>query len=83
MVKVNLDWYEDKTYWRRGYLSENFDKGIELGYKKSKEGQKAFGFRSKLLSVAIGKNESAAVGKKAIETDLRKQVNVLGKILVL
>lgn len=86
MVKVNLDWYEDKTYWRRGYLSENFDKGIELGYKKSKEGQKAFGFRSKLLSVAIGKNESAAVGKKAIETDfeeagkcpnLQKALNVM------
>lgn len=72
MVKVNLDWYEDKTYWQRGYLSENFDKGIELGYKKSKEGQKAFGFRSKLLSVAIGKNESAAVGKKAIETDFEE-----------
>ena len=72
MVKVNLDWYEDKTYWRRGYLSENFDKGIEVGYKKSKEGQKAFGFRSKLLSVAIGKNESAAVGKKAIETDFEE-----------
>lgn len=72
MVKVNLDWYEDKTYWRRGYLSENFDKGIELGYKKSKEGQKAFGFRSKLLSVVIGKNESAAVGKKAIETDFEE-----------
>lgn len=72
MVKVNLDWYEDKTYWRRGYLSENFDKGIELGYKKSKEGHKAFGFRSKLLSVAIGKNESAAVGKKAIETDFEE-----------
>lgn len=72
MVKVNLDWYEDKTYWRRGYLSENFDKGIELGYKKSKEGQRAFGFRSKLLSVAIGKNESAAVGKKAIETDFEE-----------
>lgn len=72
MVKVNLDWYEDKTYWRRGYLSESFDKGIELGYKKSKEGQKAFGFRSKLLSVAIGKNESAAVGKKAIETDFEE-----------
>lgn len=72
MVKVNLDWYEDKTYWRRGYLSENFDKGIELGYKKTKEGQKAFGFRSKLLSVAIGKNESAAVGKKAIEIDFEE-----------
>lgn len=86
MVKVNLDWYENNTYWKRGYLSENFEKGIELGYKKSKEGQKAFGFRSKLLSVAIGKNESAAVGKKAIETDfeeagkcpnLQKALNVI------
>lgn len=72
MVKVNLDWYENHTYWKRGYLSENFDKGIELGYKKTKEGQKAFGFRSKLLSVAIGRNESAAVGKKAIETDFEE-----------
>ena len=72
MVKVNLDWYENYTYWKRGYLSENFDKGIELGYKKTKEGQKAFGFRSKLLSVAIGRNESAAVGKKAIETDFEE-----------
>ena len=72
MVKVNLDWYENHTYWKRGYLSENFDKGIELGYKKTKEGQKAFGIRSKLLSVAIGKNESAAVGKKAIETDFEE-----------
>lgn len=79
MVKVNLDWYEDKTYWRRGYLSENFDKGIELGYKKSKEGQKAFGFRSKLLSVAIGKNESAAVGKKAIETDFEEAGKCFGE----
>lgn len=86
MAKVNLDWYENHTYWKRGYLSENFEKGIELGYKKSKEGQKAFGFRSKLLSVAIGKNESAAVGKKAIETDfeeagkcpnLQKALNVI------
>lgn len=72
MVKVNLDWYENHTYWKRGYLSENFDKGIELGYKKTKEGQKAFGFRSKLLSVAIGRNESAAVGKKAIEIDFEE-----------
>lgn len=86
MAKVNLDWYENNTYWKRGYLSENFEKGIELGYRKSKEGQKAFGFRSKLLSVAIGKNESAAVGKKAIETDfeeagkcpnLQKALNVI------
>lgn len=72
MVKTNLDWFENNTNWARGYLSENFEKGIELGYKKSKDGQKAYGFRSKLLSVAIGKNESAAIGKKAIETDFEE-----------
>ena len=72
MVKVNLDWYENNTYWQRGYLSENFENGIELGYKKTKDGQKAYGFRSKLISVAIGKNESAAVGKKSIETDFEE-----------
>lgn len=72
MVKVNLDWFENHTNWARGYLSENFENGIELGYKRSKDGQKSYGFRSKLLSVAIGKNESAAVGKKAIETDFEE-----------
>ena len=30
MVKVNLDWYENNTYWKRGYLSENFEKGKEI-----------------------------------------------------
>lgn len=78
MVKTNLDWFENNTNWARGYLSENFEKGIELGYKKSKDGQKAYGFRSKLLSVAIGKNESAAIGKKAIETDFEEAGKCFG-----
>jgi hypothetical protein len=34
MLKTCLDWYENKTYWRRGYLSESLGE-IELGYKKT------------------------------------------------
>lgn len=64
MTKTNLDWFETKTYWRRGYLSEDYEKGITLGYKKKTEGSKRFGFKSKLLSKAIGRNTSAAIGKK-------------------
>lgn len=84
MVKVNLDWYENNTYWQRGYLSENFENGIELGYKKTKDGQKAYGFRSKLISVAIGKNESAAVGKNLLKQTLKKleSVQIFKKLLM-
>jgi len=71
MAKKNLDWLETNTYWRRGYISESME-SIELGYKKKNEGNKKFGYRSKLLSVAIGRNESAAVGKKAIEIDFEE-----------
>lgn len=71
MAKKNLDWLESNTYWRRGYISESIE-SIELGYKKKTEGNKKFGFRSKLISVAIGRNESAAVGKKAIEIDFEE-----------
>lgn len=71
MAKKNLTWYEDMTYWRRGFLSESID-NIELGYKKSKEGNKKYGFRSKVISVAIGRNESAAIGKKAIAIDFEE-----------
>lgn len=72
MAKVNLDWFENHTDWKRGYLSEDFNKGIELGYRKKSKGMMAFGFRSKLLSIPIGKNESAAVGKKSLETDFEE-----------
>lgn len=71
MVKKNLDWLETQTYWKRGYLSESLT-SIELGYKKTKEGNKKYGFRSKVLSVAIGRNESAPVGKKAIDIDFEE-----------
>ena len=71
MVKKNLDWYENSTYWRRGYLSEDYQ-NIELGYKKKKEGNKKFGWRSKLLSVGCRNNESAVVGKDIFEADFEE-----------
>ncbi len=68
MVKKNLDWFENNTYWRRGYLSENY-KSIELGYKKAREGNKKYGYRSKVLSVTLFNNPSAPIGKGAIDID--------------
>lgn len=69
MAKKCLDWFETKTYWHRGYLSESMD-GIQLGYKLRSKGNIAFGNQSKLLSYAIGHNTSAAVGKKGISIDV-------------
>jgi len=71
MAKKNLNWYETQTYWKRGFLSED-KANIELGYKKRREGNKKYGFQSKILSVAIGRNESAAIGKKAIDIDFEE-----------
>jgi hypothetical protein len=71
MAKKNLEHYENTTYWKRGFLSESLE-AIELGYKRKKEGNKKYGFRSKILAVAIGRNESAAVGKKAIDIDFEE-----------
>lgn len=68
MIKTNLDWYETQTYWKRGYLTEGLE-GIELGYKKQKEGNKKFGWRSKCLSVTLRNNPGAPIGKGAIEID--------------
>jgi len=68
MVKTNIEWFENKTYWKRGLLSETLDQ-IELGYKKSKEGQKKYGFRSKVLSFATKTNPAKAIGGKSIEID--------------
>lgn len=69
MAKQCLDWFETKTYWHRGYLSEAMD-GIQLGYKLRAKGNIAFGNQSQLLSYAIGHNTSAAVGKKGISIDV-------------
>jgi hypothetical protein len=71
MVKRNLDWYETQTYWSRGYLSEQLD-SLELGYKRQKEANKRFGWRSKVLSVGCRANESALVGKDTFEVDFEE-----------
>lgn len=71
MAKKNLDWYETQTYWKRGFLSESLD-NIELGYKKKKDGNKKYGFRSNIVSVAIGRNTSAAIGKKGTIIDFEE-----------
>lgn len=71
MAKKCLDHFEEHTFWRRGYISEAID-DILLGYRVSAKGLKNFGWMSNLYSVACGKNESAAVGKKAIEIDFEE-----------
>jgi hypothetical protein len=71
MLKKCLDWYENKTYWKRGYLSENLEE-IELGYKLKHTGNKKYGFRSKALSVTCRDNPNAAVGKAAVEIDFEE-----------
>jgi len=71
MVKINLDWYENSTHWKRFYLSEGLD-SIELGYRTKSGGNKKYGYRSKLLSVSLFNNESAAIGKRAIEIDFEE-----------
>lgn len=71
MAKKCLDHFEEHTFWRRGYISEAID-DILLGYRISTKGLKNFGWMSNLYSVACGKNESAAVGKKAIEIDFEE-----------
>lgn len=71
MAKKCLDHFEEHTFWRRGYISEAID-DILLGYRVSTKGLKNFGWMSNLYSVSCGKNESAAVGKKAIEIDFEE-----------
>lgn len=71
MAKKCLDHFEEHTFWKRGYISEAID-DILMGYRISTKGLKNFGWMSNLYSVAIGKNESAAVGKKAIEIDFEE-----------
>jgi len=71
MVKTNLDWLEENTHWKRLYLSEKMD-AIELGYKTKKGGNKKFGWKSKLLSVSLFNNPSAAIGKRALEIDFEE-----------
>lgn len=78
MAKKCLDHFEEHTFWKRGFISESID-DILLGYRVSSKGLKNFGWLSNLYSVAIGKNESAAVGKKAIEIDFEEAGKCVAK----
>lgn len=78
MAKKCLDHFEEHTFWKRGYISEVID-DILMGYRVSTKGLKNFGWLSNLYSVAIGKNESAAVGKKAIEIDFEESGKCVAK----
>lgn len=71
MVKTNLDWLEDNTYWKRGYLSQDLE-AIELGYRKKRSGNKKFGWKSKCISVSLFSNASAAIGKDGYEIDFEE-----------
>ncbi len=64
LTKRNLDWYENNTYWRRGYIKEDLE-NIISGYKIRTEGNKLYGDQSSIVSVSLGKNTSAAAGQTA------------------
>lgn len=64
LTKRNLDWYENHTYWTRGFIKESLD-NIITGYKIRSEGNKLFGDQSSIVSVSLGKNTSAAAGQTA------------------
>lgn len=64
LTKKNLDWYENHTYWKRGFLSEDLE-NIITGYKIRNEGNKFFGDQSSLISVSLRTNTSAAAGQTA------------------
>ncbi len=63
-TKRNLDWYENHTYWRRGFIKEDLE-NIQTGFKISTEGNKLFGDQSSVVSVSLQSNTSAAAGQTA------------------
>ena len=71
MLKRNLDWYENNTHWKRFYISEDLE-NVELGYRTTTGGNKKEGWRSALFSVSLRNNESAAIGKRAVEIDFEE-----------
>lgn len=71
MLKNNLNWYETKTYWERGFISEDIT-SLELGYKEQGGGHKHLGWLSKGISVTCGTKPGAAAGKRALEIDFEE-----------
>ncbi|MCK4501087.1 hypothetical protein KAU11_11365, partial [Candidatus Babeliales bacterium] len=70
MTKANLDWYELETYWHRGYISESL-KELETGYKLPTSNI-THGFKSKLISSACERDESALMGKDAYKIKIEE-----------
>lgn len=71
MAKRYLDFLELNTDFRRGYLKEQAEH-IKLGYKRSTEGNKEFGYQSEIVAVSFMNNPDAAVGKDAIKIKLEE-----------
>lgn len=71
MAKRYLDFLELNTDFKRGYLKEQVEH-IKLGYKKSQEGNKEFGYQSEIVAVSFMNNPDAAVGKDAIKIKLEE-----------
>lgn len=59
-----ISWIENKTPFRRGILSRDWDKGVTLGFKK-KRSMIEEGYLSTLWSVTCSTNPSALIGKSA------------------
>lgn len=71
MLKTNLDWYENYTYWHRGYVKEDL-REITLGYKTSTGGNKIYGWNSTAISETLFNNPNAFIGKDATEIDIEE-----------
>lgn len=71
MAKTYLDFLELHTDFGRGYLKESSEH-IKLGYKKTTEGQKEFGYRSELVALSFMNNPDAAVGKDAVKIKMEE-----------
>ena len=63
MLKTNLDWYEQNTFWHRGILSKVLE-DLKLGYKDA-SGKIEKGWLSVIWSRACKANINQAVGKQA------------------
>lgn len=64
MSKRYLDFLELNTDFNRGYLKETVE-NIKLGYKKTTEGNKEFGYQSQILALSFKDNPDAGIGKDA------------------
>lgn len=70
-VYNNLQWLEENTHWKRGFLKEQY-KHIQLGFKRSSHGNRKYGHMSTVLGETTKVNTSAAVGKDAVEINFEE-----------